>query len=119
MVVPTKRNQREQPTEACLGLAAYVIISLGLGIELDAGCEAVISGFTIQIFHQMASYTIRQSYKILVCTQSFLSQLGLQQGIVSSYGSRRSYEILVSARRGEASMDLLLARHRLVGLSSR
>ena len=117
VVVPTKRNQREQPTEACLGLAAYVIISLGLG--MDVGCVAVILGFTIQIFHQMASYTIRQSYEILVCAQSFLSQLGLQQGIVSSYGSRRSYEILVSARRGEASMDLLLARHRLVGLSSR
>ena len=65
VVVPTKRNQREQPTEACLGLAAYVIINLGLG--LDIGCEAVILGFTIQIFHQMASYTIRQSYKILVC----------------------------------------------------
>ena len=76
VVVPTKRNQREQPTEACLGLAAYVIIrrciNLGLGLGIDVGCEAVISGFTIQIFHQMASYTLRQSYEILVCAQSFL-----------------------------------------------
>ena len=64
-------------------------------------CSLPLCNFRIHNIDILAgSYTIRQSYEILVCAQSFILQPGLQ-GIVSSYGSRRSYEMLVAARRAE------------------